>query len=191
MSCVRPSLFCFHIFPANTEGRSSIFREAVCCPRGGMSASHALKSDATSLASPSAFVSYCTERGTGNAPGTFRTSEVWLHIMTWHITPHPKGFPTVLSWLQALGKRLPLLPSTSPCQEALTSSVHPNALELCGDEERAEDARFQSCLPEEHLEDFFGRFCLQISFQVITDLAVGHLANPQRTQIKTPRSPAP
>lgn len=58
-------------------------------------------------------------------------------------------------------------------------------------EKGTEKAHFQSCLPEEHLEDLFGRFFLQISFQVITDLAVGHLANPQRTQIKTPRSPAP
>lgn len=115
-----------------------------------------------------------------------RQSEVWLRII-----PHPQGFPTVWPWLQAFGKCLPLLPSTSSCKEAPTSFVHPNAFELCSAEQRAENAHLQSCLPEEHLEDVFGRFSLQISFQVIMDLAMEHLANPQRTQIKTPRSPAP
>lgn len=59
---------------------------------------------------------------------------------------------------------------------------------LCSDEKRAEKADFQSHLPEEPLEDLFGRFFLQISFQGITDLAGRHLATPQRTQIKTPCS---
>jgi hypothetical protein len=65
----------------------------------------------------------------------------------------------------------------------------PNALHSPAAEDKK--THFQSHSPEEHLEDLPGRFFLQISFQMIMDLAVGLLANPQRTQIKTPHSPAP
>lgn len=136
---------------------------------------------ASSQASPVSI--YGTEWGTGNI------QECSGNKTQYH--PTSKGIPNCLALAPGIWKRSPLLPSTSSCKEASTSVVHPKCTWALQCEKRAENAHLQSCLPEEHLEDLFGRFFLQISFQVITDLAMGHLANPQRTQIKTPCSPAP
>lgn len=129
--------------------RSSIFREAVCCIKDGIYALHTLKSE-TKMSLPAtslAFKSLHTEGDTGDVPRMLRRSEVWLHSITLHIIPHPKGFPMVLPWIQAFGTRLSLLTATSLCKEAPTNFVHPNAFELCSDENKVEKAIFKAvCL---------------------------------------------
>lgn len=185
------------MLPPKLARHSSIFREVACCLKDGISAFHSLQPEtklpalATSLTFPEKYSRASAPEGaqvtSQGCSGDQRSGSISLLCTSSHIQ---RASQMSCPSSRRLENTFLCLPPPHCVRRHPPTLSTPNAFELCSDEKKAEKAHFQSRLPEEPLENLPGRFFLQISFQVIADLAVGHLANPQRTQIKTPHSPA-
>lgn len=144
-----PSLFCFHIFPAKTEGHVSIFREAIVCNKGGISAFYALKSEtkcpahASSPASPISIRELLHWLGHRWCPRNVQEIRGLAPYHHFARNPTSKGLPICLALAPGIWKTcLLLLSSTSSCKEAFTSFVHPECLRALQGQEKGRKGPF-------------------------------------------------